>query len=236
MMQWSSEQALAQYHAVYDNDAYRALTDELTTVLAAGSDLTETAIRNTPDYITLSNLIINTALGCCGYGLHAHDGWQLATSLQAVLQPRLAAGHLTANDIQDFMDLLDGYFGLYRHAMRELHTTISQDNHHKATLHGEAAWRSSEDAMRISNGLSGWRGRTAYHLSSAATSLLRTAHLLLEYPHDNIPKSHWSYVAEKFGRAMRDLSDAVQTIQPHVKGTSFVELARDALSNQHEEA
>lgn len=228
-------QALNIYNSNYDNDAYGAVTDELVFILGAGSDLSDEALRDTPDYITLSNMITNVALQICGYPAYAGEGWQLATSLHAVTHPRIASGDLDPEAVQKFFGLLDGYFGIYRHAVKTHRESLNADDHAQATSEVESVWRLAEDAVRTTSNVREWNGRCAYHLVSAAEGFLRTAMLMLAQKPDETSPSRFGYAAEKFGRALRDLSYALEEIQPQVNTKSFFVTAHEILRKLSEE-
>ncbi len=114
MNQLTDRQALVHYHAAYNNDHYATVTDAILDALAAGSDLTDEALRNTPDYIALSNMLTDTALEICGHPAYHGVGWQLATSLNAVLTPRLKAGDLDDETARMLFHRINGYLGRYR--------------------------------------------------------------------------------------------------------------------------
>ncbi len=199
----TTEQALASYHAAYDNHAYHALCDELVWLLGAGSDLSDDALRQTPDYLVLTNLLIHTALEICGHPAYHGEGWQLATSLHAVTTPRRHSGALTPEDIHRFFQQVDGYLGIYRAAMRQQVT---------ATVSATAldlARQLTDTALQHTTTLPHWQGRTAYHLTAASAGLLHTAHILLAQP---FSPSRAGYAAEKLRRACHDLAFALHEI------------------------
>lgn len=236
MMNLTPQQALNNYHACYDNDAYAAATDEISWILGAGSDLSDEAIQNTPDYIALSNMLTNVALEICGHPAYHGEGWKLATSLNAVTEPRRQAGHLDHEAIQKLFHLIDGYLGIYRRYMTEFYDKLESDVHAKATLHIETAWTLTEDAMRTASDVPDWNGRSTYHLTGAAEGILRTATLMLAQKSDETSPSRFGYAAEKLGRAIRDLTYALTEIQPHLKGKSYFATLRETLSKLLEEA
>ena len=171
----TSQQALDRYHTAYQNEAYRTVCDDLTALLVAGTDLTLAAAQNTPDYITLSNLITDAALEVCGHPDQHGAGWTLTTSLIAVVEPRLQAGDLTHNDLRNFIRLLDGYFGIYRAHLREFAAQLDTQSISKTACQLATAQVVTDDAIRTASTIPSWRGRAAYHLISAAGGILRTA-------------------------------------------------------------
>src|SRR5688572_21991759 len=112
MMNLTPQQALVNYHACYNNAAYSVAVDEIVWMLSAGSELSDESIRQTPDYIALTNMLTNVALEICGHPHYHGEGWQLATSLNAVIEPRLNAGELDQETISKLWHLVDGYFGI----------------------------------------------------------------------------------------------------------------------------
>lgn len=234
MMNLTPQQALVNYHACYNNTAYSAATDEIAWMLGAGNDLSDEALRQTPDYITLSNMLTNVALEICGHPHYHGEGWQLATSLNAVTEPRLKAGDLDQTAIRKLWQLIDGYFGIYRHHMQEFYATLAADVQAKATLQVETAWTLTEEAVRAASDVPHWNGRAAYHLTGAAEGILRTANLMLAQQTGETSPSRFGYAAHKFGRAIGDLCYALAEIQPHTNGTPFFARVRDALSQVEE--
>jgi len=236
MMNLTPQQALNNYHACYDNDAYAAATDEIAWLLGAGNDLSDEALRNTPDYITLSNLLTNVALEICGHPAYNGEGWKLATSLNAVIDVLSRYQHLDPQTCQKVWHIIDGYLGIYRRHMTEFYDKLEADAHAKATLHIETVWTLTEDAVRAASDVPDWNGRSTYHLAGAAEGILRTATLMLAQKSDEVSPSRFGYAAEKLGRAIRDLTYALTEIQPHVKGKSYFATFRETLGKLLEEA
>lgn len=226
-MNLTSQQALLTYHACYDNSAYRAATDEIAWILGAGNDLSDAAIRQTPDYLALSNLLTNVALEICGHPHYHGEGWQLATCLNAVIAPHLAAGELDQATIQRLWQFLDGYFGLYRYQQQQLAVTLASDRLAKTKLHLETAWWLALEAMQSASDLPDWTGRAVYHLSASAAGLLQSALLLLR-------RESAAYLNEKFSRAIRDLGDALVELRPHSAKLPFLARLRTALQHAEE--
>jgi hypothetical protein len=235
MMNLTPQQALNNYHACYDNDAYAAAADEIAWMLGAGNDLSDDALRKTPDYIALSNMLTNVALEICRHPAYNGEGWKLATSLNAITEPRRQAGHVDHEAIQKMWHIIDGYLGIYRRHMTEFYDKLETDVHAKATLHIETAWTLTEEAVRVASNVPDWNGRSTYHLASAAEGILRTATLMLAQKSDEISPLRFGYAAEKFGRAIRDLTYALTEIQPQLKGKSYFATVRETLSKLLEE-
>lgn len=199
----TEQRALENYHACYDNLAYRAVCDEMLWVLSAGSPLDEAALRQTPDYITLSNLLTTVALEICGHPAYHGEGWQLATSLLTITEPRRKSGDLTAQQTQALFDLVDGYLGQYRAFMR-------QQTNPNAIQDILTAQHMAEFATQNASQIARWQGRTAYHLAAASASLLQVAHIILTQA---FSRSTTFYAAEKLRRGLQNLRFALQEIR-----------------------
>jgi hypothetical protein len=228
MLNLTPEQALLTYHACYDNTAYRTATDEIVWILGAGNDLSDAALRQTPDYLALSNMLINVALEICGHPHYHGAGWQLATSLNAVIAPRLKAGELDQAAIERLWQLIDGYFGIYRHHQQQCYARLSADVQAKASLQLESAWLLTAEAVRSASDLPDWKGRAVYHLSASAAGLLQTTLLLLR-------RESAAYLNEKFSRAIRDLGAALAEFAPYSPRLPFLARLRTALDQAEED-
>jgi hypothetical protein len=179
-------------------------------------------------------MLTNVALEICGHPHYHGEGWQLATSLNAVIEPRLKAGDLDQEVNHKLWHRVDGYFGIYRHYMQEFYARLAADTHAKATVQVETAWMLTEEAVRAASDVPHWDGRATYHLSGAAEGILRTANLMLAQQADETSSSRFGYAAHKFGRAIRDLCYALAEIQPHTNGIPFFARVRDALRQVEE--
>jgi hypothetical protein len=159
-MQTSAEQALARYHAAYDNTAYQAVCDELVWILSSGGTLSDEALRHTPDYIVLTNLLINVSLETCGHPTYHGQGWTLAASLLAVTEPRRKSGDLTDEAVQNLFNIVDGYLSRFRAYIKQNPLTPAEQV--------RAVQRSAEAAVQLTNPLPGAHSRAAYDADSCA--------------------------------------------------------------------
>lgn len=118
--------ALILYHLNYDNAAYAAVTDGIVAMLGASDE----DIRNTPDYIALSNLLTNAALEICGYPPYQGQGWQLAISLRKLTE----TGQLSAEVAEQLFGQVEAYLAHFAEARR------SFDDHLHSKPQAQAAF------------------------------------------------------------------------------------------------
>lgn len=108
------QQALAQYHLTYDNEAYRTACGAIGWLLLAGTPQTLTSVTSAPDYIELANLLTDSALEVCGHPAYHGRGWTLAFRLHQLGTARLERGVLDLAALQRTFAAVEAYLTLFR--------------------------------------------------------------------------------------------------------------------------
>ncbi len=113
-MLMTTQQALAQYHIAYDNEAYRTACGAIAWLLLAGTPQTLTSVTDAPDYIALANLLTDTALEMCGHPAYHGRGWTLAFKLHQLGTERLERGVLDLAALQRTFTAVEAYLVRFR--------------------------------------------------------------------------------------------------------------------------
>jgi hypothetical protein len=183
----TSVHALAQYHLAYDNNLYADATDAVAEICS----------KESPEYARIANLITDAALEFCGHPAYHGVGWTLALELREISKD--------SDTFDVVIAAVDAYLSCYRNQMQTTRDILQHDPVSKASFHLDSALHLAEEAVGCVSQIPYWNGRAAYHLTAAGAGLLRTAAILLKQGNDP-SRSTLNYAAEKFNRALRDLS------------------------------
>ena len=180
-------EALARYHAAYNNEQYTAIrTAIIVDIFGSQADPERHADHST--VIDLMNGLIDTCLLRCGYPAD--------TSAHIVLARMTADARLSQKTISMMDDYLRRFADSGFSPADDFHAVAI------ALRHGHAAQRPLLEAVAHANAVHSWQGRAAYHLLAAADYLVQAAYQLLI-------QGHPAYIGEKVGGGVRRLSDAL---------------------------
>ena len=172
--------AMERYHSLYDNDHYRAITQQLADVLHVERDSSTAS--------DAANLVTDAALGLCGHPSYS-GGWRVLAMFCG--QQRIPA---------DVVDVLHTYLSLYAQngdtAIDDFAATV------KALTLSYTALDALQSAVPHANGIHGWQGRAAYQLLAASDYLVQAAIQLLGSG-DN------AYISEKLHHGVQRLTGAL---------------------------
>jgi len=185
----TSKQALARYHAAYDNTIY---TDIRYRVIrdTVGPDADVELHAGDTAVVDLMNALIDTCLECCGSSQHtgAH-----------ILMARLAAWSKLSDATIDVV---------YAYLLTFQQTGINAADDFaaiaKALTRTYTGQQTIGEASAYANGVHSWQGRTAYHLLVAAEYLAKSAELLLLDQYNND-----AYLHEKLQHGLNRITNAL---------------------------
>lgn len=179
------QQALARYHAAYDNAIYTNIRRLILTQSTTDDE-------HVTDFM---NSLIDACLECCGSPRHSGAHIRLA---------RLAA-QLNLDDV--IIDVIYQYLLTFQQA--RCTTADDFEAITKALIRACPGRSRIGEAVAHANGIHSWRGRAAYHLLAAAEDLMKSAQLLLQHHEDEV------YIQEKLKRGMGRITMALREGQQH---------------------
>jgi len=184
----TSKQALARYHAAYDNTIY---TDIRYRVIrdTVGPDADVELHTGDTAVVGFMNTLIDTCLECCGSSQHTGTH---------ILLARLAAWMKLSDET---LDAVQAYLLSFQQ------TGINAADDFAAIAvaltRTYAGQHAIGEASAYANGIHSWQGRTAYHLLAAAEYLAKSAELLLDqYDND-------AYLREKLQHGLNRITNAL---------------------------
>lgn len=229
-MLMTAEQALAVYHRAYDNLAYQTACGSIAWMLSAGTP-PRTNPTHLAEYTTLTNLLTDTGLECCGHPAYHGTGWTLAKRLLDHSRPAIQTGQPDTGSIQRVMTTIDRYLDRFRQAGDVHERALQTNSQQQAAFYLTTAQHLTEESVRSLSAVPGWQGRTGYHLSAASAGLLRTSTILLQ-PTD---EATLRYAGEKFNRALHDLLAGLTELSQQPQPPALFEPVRAALQKCLEE-
>jgi hypothetical protein len=183
-----AKQALARYHAAYDNTVYTGLRQRVIRD-TVGSDADLELHAGDTAVVDFMNVLIDTCLECCGSSQHAGAH---------ILLARAAAWMKLSDKTTDTV---------HRYLLTFQQTGINAADDFaaiaKALTRTYVGQQAIGEASAYANGVHSWQGRTAYHLLVAAEYLAKSAELLLDQYDNN------AYLREKLQHGLNRITNAL---------------------------
>jgi hypothetical protein len=182
----TNQTAYDKYHALYDNDKYRIVTQVI------AEELSQEREGNTVS--DLANMITDASLGLCG-----HVSYENACHTLALF----CCWH---NLSPATIDVIYRYLLVFQQSP----DTRADDFEAlaKTMYHLQALRSALQTALAHANGLHSWQGRAGYHLLGSAEQLLQGAKALLQ-------GSGASYTQEKLMNGITQISYALNEASQH---------------------
>lgn len=197
-MKTTHEQALARYHAAYDNVIYTHIRLRVTADAIGADAIGADTIGADADFarhaddtavVDFMNTLIDVCLECCGSNRHSGAHIRLArlaswtklsqATINTVYQYLLLFQRAGISAAEDFESIAKGLARVY----------VGQMEVSMAAAHA--------------NGVHSWQGRAAYQLLVAAEYLAKSAELLLERHDDD------AYLREKLKHGLNRITGAL---------------------------
>lgn len=181
-----NQTAYDKYHALYDNEKYRAITQVIAEELRLERDG-----KQAPD---MANMITDASLGLCG-----HPSYEKACHTLALFCGWNSLSPTT-------IDIIHRYLSPFQ----DMGDTRADDFEAlaKTLYHIQTIQSSLQMAVGHANGLHSWEGRASYHLLASTSQLLQGVKALLQ-------ASTASYVQEKLVSGIGHITYALREANEH---------------------
>jgi hypothetical protein len=181
-MNTTHQQALARYHAAYDNAIYTDIRRRIIPDTVRDDADFALHAEDTP-VVDLMNALMDTCLECAG-------------------SPRHNGAHIRLARLSD-PTLNTIYHYLLTFQQSGLAAAEDFEATGKALIRAYTGQSRIGEAAAYANGVHSWQGRAAYHLLAAAEYLAKSAELLLDRHDDDV------YLREKLKHGLNRLTSAL---------------------------